>query len=198
MQLELWDVNGRSKIVLNLLKSQEPWNPQNLLQNFKFMGSRTRSQFVFEINKERMLLSPQDWLLLTQKGWKKLTTAKDIDNYVARKTPGVMFIFEGIERKNDQQFIKGLLYNSSRTDVKNVELPISTSKVLSKLKNPVIDKLSSIEDTSCNEDDDDDDDDDDDSSDDEDSAFKHLNNLPIPNNIPLNTTHPIIIDSQRS
>lgn len=55
MQLELWDLNGQSKVALNLLKSSEPWTPQNVLQNFRFLGSRTRSQFVFEVNKERML-----------------------------------------------------------------------------------------------------------------------------------------------
>lgn len=129
MQLELWDVDGQSKIALNLLKSSEPWMPQNVLQNFKFLGSRTRSQFVFEVNKERMLLSPKDWLILTPNGWKKLNTPEEVDDYVNRKLVGILFVFDGIERKDDQQYIKGTLYNSSRSESKPVEIPITPKPI---------------------------------------------------------------------
>lgn len=129
MQLELWDVDGQSKTSLNLLKSSEPWMPQNVLQNFKFLGSRTRSQFVFEINKERMLLSPKDWLLLTPTGWKKLNTPEEIDDYVNRKITGVLFVFNGIERKGSQQYLVGTLYNSSRSEAKPVEIPITPTPI---------------------------------------------------------------------
>lgn len=125
MQLELWDVNGQAKVSLNLLKSTEPWSPQSLLQSFKFLGSRTRSQFVFEVNKERMLLSPKDWLILTPAGWKKLNSPEEIDDYVNRKLVGILFVFDGIERKGDQQYIMGTLYNSSRSESKPVEMPIT-------------------------------------------------------------------------
>lgn len=129
MQLELWDVDGQSKITLNLLKSTEPWMPQSILQNFKFLGSRTRSQFVFEVNKERMLLSPQDWLVLTPTGWKKLNTPEEIDDFVNRKLTGILFVFKGIERKEDQQYLMGTLYNSSRSESKSVEIPMTPAPI---------------------------------------------------------------------
>ena len=68
MSFELWDVEGKGKIVLNLLKSSEPWaiqNAQTLQHMFKFLGARTRTQCVFEINRERVILKPSDWLLFT-------------------------------------------------------------------------------------------------------------------------------------
>lgn len=129
MQLELWDVDGQSKTTLNLLKSSEPWAPQNILQNFKFLGSRTRSQFVFEVNKERMLLSPKDWLILLPTGWKKLSTPEEIDDYVNRRLIGILFVFDGIERKGDQQYIIGTLYNTSRSESKPVEISIAPSPI---------------------------------------------------------------------
>jgi hypothetical protein len=129
MQLELWDIDGQSKIALNLLKSTDPWTPQNILQNFKFQGSRTRSQFVFEVNKERMLLSPKDWLVLTPTGWKKLSTPEEVDDYVARKLVGILFVFDGIERKGEQQYLKGTLYNTSRSESKSVEMPITPTPI---------------------------------------------------------------------
>lgn len=124
MNLELWDPEGKGKVLLNLLKSTEPAQPATALNAFKFVGARTRSQFVFEINKERVLLSPKDWMLLTPTGWIKLTTPKEIDDYVDRKTPGTMFVFDEAERKDDRIIMKGTLYNPSRTEAQSVEIPL--------------------------------------------------------------------------
>jgi hypothetical protein len=127
LTLELWDIEGKGKITLNLLKSTEPSPPVNVQQSFKFLGARTRSQFVFDINKQRMLLSPRDWLLLGPKGWKKLVTPQEIDDYVDRKTTGVLFVFDGIEKKGEQLVLKGTVFNAARTDMQSIELPIQQS-----------------------------------------------------------------------
>jgi hypothetical protein len=125
MNLELWDVDGKAKIALNLLRSNENWVPQHLEESFKFVGARTRSQFVFEVNNERMLLAPHDWLVLTEEGWQKLTTPEEIDDYVNRKVTGPLFVFDGVTRKDDRQVLLGEMYNASRTDMQEVELPVS-------------------------------------------------------------------------
>ncbi len=136
MTFELWDVEGKGKILLNLLKSAEPWmaqNAQHIQHMFKFVGARTRSQCVFEINHERMVVRPSDWLLMTQKGWKKLASAEEIDNYVKRKTPGTLFVFEGLTRKDERQVMLGTLYNPTRSDYQTVELvlqPGNSSKAV--------------------------------------------------------------------
>lgn len=127
MGLELWDIGGKGKVNLNLVKANEAWSPQSLEQNFKFLGARTRSQFVFEINKERMLLSPHDWLLFVDGAWKKLTTPKEIDDYVERKKIGPLFVFENVERKDDRQVIIGTLINAARTEIVTIELPLQQS-----------------------------------------------------------------------
>lgn len=127
MNLELWDAEGKGKIAINLLKSSESWTPQNIQQTFKFMGARTRSQFVFEINKERVLLSPHDWLLLTDKGWVKLVTPADIDAYVERKVTGPLFVFNGMGRKEDHQIIMGTLFNAARTEATPIEIDVQQS-----------------------------------------------------------------------
>lgn len=124
MNLELWDIGGKGKVSLNLVKANEAWLPQNLEQNFKFVGARTRTQFVFEVNKERMLVSPHDWLLLSDGIWKKLITPKDIDDYVERRKIGPLFVFDSVERKDDRQVILGTLFNGARTEMVTIELPL--------------------------------------------------------------------------
>jgi len=137
LSLDLWDAEGKGRMALNLLKSNEAWMPQSLQQNFKFIGARTRSQFVFEVDDHKMLLSPQDWLVLTDDGWKKLTTAEEIDEYVDRKLTGPLFIFDGIQRKDDKQVLVGTLFNKSRTDAQQVEVPVNAGgSTLTPLENP--------------------------------------------------------------
>jgi hypothetical protein len=124
INFELWDVEGKNKIVLNLIKAHEPNHKQTFDDTFKFVGARTRSQFVFEVDDERMLLRPKDWLVLTDDGWKKITTAEEIDAYVERKLAGPLFVFDGIVKKDDRQVFYGTMFNTSRTDMQPIELPI--------------------------------------------------------------------------
>lgn len=126
---EIWDKEGKFKVLVNLLKSADlPANQcvQSLQMSFKFLGARTLRQSVFEINGERVILSPSDWLLSTPKGWKKLSTADEIDKYVQRKLTGALFVFTGMARKEDKQVMKGILYTASRTDCQPVEVVLQT------------------------------------------------------------------------
>jgi len=139
MTWELWDVDGKGKIILNMLKSTEPWlaqNAQTLQHMFKFVGARTKTQYVFEINKERMLLRPSDWLLMTNKGWKKLETAKEIDDYVSRRLTGTLFVFEGLKRKDDRQVVTGTIINPTRSEIQEIELPTSTQRPATPVEKP--------------------------------------------------------------
>ncbi|CCB87518.1 putative uncharacterized protein [Parachlamydia acanthamoebae UV-7] len=124
MKFDLWDAEGKGTITLNLLKSAEPRSLQNIEKHFKFLGARTRSQFVFEIDGERVLLSPYDWLLQSDGTWKKLTTAQEIDDYVDRKTIGPLFVFDGLKKVGDQQVLSGVVFNTTRSDFQTIELPI--------------------------------------------------------------------------
>ena len=56
-----------------------------------------------------MTLTPQDWLLYIDKGWRKLSTPEEIDAYVDRKTLGYLFIFDAVEKRDDKQVMVGTL-----------------------------------------------------------------------------------------
>lgn len=124
MNLELWDVEGKGKIILNLIKIHEAWVPKTIEDSFKFVGARTRSQLIFEIDGERILLRPHDWLLKQETGWEKIETPEAIDEYVARKLVGPLFVFDSIERKDDRSVVFGTLFNAARTEMVPIELSL--------------------------------------------------------------------------
>lgn len=124
MNFELWDVGGKSKMIINLVKMNESWSPERLQESFKCLGARTRSQYIFEIDGQRILLSPKDWLLQTEEGWITLSSPEEIDDYVLRKRTGVLFVFDGMVRKEGRQVLTGVVFNESRTEMKEIELPV--------------------------------------------------------------------------
>ena len=124
IKFDLWDVEGKIKVPINLIKSTDPFPNLNIEKNFKFVGSRTRSQFMFEVNDERVLISPKDWFLFHDNAWRKLTTTQEIDDYVDRKTVGPLFVVDDIVREDGRQVLYGTVFNSSRTDMKSIEIPL--------------------------------------------------------------------------
>jgi hypothetical protein len=125
MSFELWDESGQRKIPLTILRANEVWAKDNLQREFQFLGARTRSQCVFEVGDQRILLKPHDWLLLTEEGWVKLETVEEIDDYVERRVSGPLFVFDGMVRRDEHQLLCGTLYNASRTDSETLELAVT-------------------------------------------------------------------------
>lgn len=123
LRFELWDVDGKARIPLTLLRSTENWHPTQLQKDFVFTTARTLSQYIFLIRKERATLRTHDWFLLTKEGWKKLVTPQQIDAYVEEKDPGILFVFEGVKEKGEVRVLSGMLYNTTRSAKAEVEYP---------------------------------------------------------------------------
>lgn len=127
MSLELWDIGGKGKIALNLIKMPDPFALQSVAKDFRFLGARTKTQVVFQINQERMIVKPNDWLLLTSEGWKKITSVDEIDAYVNRRLVGPLFIFEEIMKKEDRPILLGTIFNPGRTEMHPIEVSMLPS-----------------------------------------------------------------------
>lgn len=123
LSLELWDAEGRAKTTLSLIRAKDHHKTPNLSHEFKFVGAKTWAQFIVECrNGERLTLKPHDWLVLTQDGWKKLDSPEEIDAYVEGRLVGPLFILDKMHKQNGHQVLAGHLFNSSRTDVEEIEL----------------------------------------------------------------------------
>jgi hypothetical protein len=127
MMCELWDVGGKGKLGLNLIRTPEPFAIQNVTNDFHFLGARTKTQVVFQVNQSRMLIKPNDWFILTPDGWLKVTKAQEVDDYVNRRLIGPLFVFEEIGKKEDGMVMVGTLFNPSRTEEHRIEVAMMTT-----------------------------------------------------------------------
>lgn len=128
ISLELWDSEGRGRTLLSLIRSREHYGKPNISQEMKFVGAKTWAQFIVECrNGVRMTLKLHDWLVLTQEGWQKLDSPDQIDAYVNQTLIGPLFILDKMIKQNGSQVLIGHLFNTSRTEVEQVELTSSSS-----------------------------------------------------------------------
>lgn len=121
---ELWDKEGRSKTVLNLLRSQETFPPQDLSKDFAFLGARTKVHFMFNLNSNREIVGVSDWFLLGDDGWQKLKKVRDVDAYIARKIKGPLLVINSIGADPQNRVLHGTLYNASRSEMRDVQIPL--------------------------------------------------------------------------
>lgn len=124
MTLELWDVEGKSKSALHLVRTKEASYFPDINQEFKFVGAKTWSQFVLESRNGRMIIKPHDWLIQQEGGvWKKISTSAEVDDYVTHRMAGPLFILEKMIKKEGKQVLVGHLFNASRTEIQEISLP---------------------------------------------------------------------------
>jgi len=100
MSLEVWDPEGRGKTLLHLIRTQDHNALPDLTLEFKFIGAKTWAQFIVESRGgTRMTLKSNDWILLTQEGWKKIDSTEEIDDYVQQRLTGPLFILDKLAKK---------------------------------------------------------------------------------------------------
>lgn len=129
MGLTLYDISGKNKIVLNLVKAVEPPPNFNLEKDFQFLGARTKLYSTFKVGGQRELVGPDDWFYFTEGGWKKIKTGKEVDEYVQGSIEAPLLVIERMGHEGGSAVLHGTLYNSSRSQAIDVDLPLKPHAV---------------------------------------------------------------------
>lgn len=122
LHFELWDASGKGKLPLNLIKIKMHEGLPEMGTEFRFVGAKTWSQFIVECRGTRMILRPGDWIVLSKEGWKKIETPDEVDAYVKQILTGPLFVLDKMVKKEGRQVLIGHLFNTSRTEVNDIEL----------------------------------------------------------------------------
>lgn len=119
---EFWDKNGKGKLPINMIRHKMHDPMPDVAKEFKFVGAKTWAQFIVECSGKRFILKEGDWLVLTTNGWQKIASIEDVDDYVAQKLQGPLFVLDKLVKQEGKQILKGHLFNSNRTEVQEIEL----------------------------------------------------------------------------
>lgn len=136
MLMEVWDAQGKHSITMRLPKLKGTWQPSHPKENLRFVAAKTWSQFVMESGSHRLEVEPGDWLLLKEGHWVKLLTITDIDSYVSRAQTGELLVVDGLESIEGRRYLSCHLFNSTRTEIQLLEVPLGTADSTARAARP--------------------------------------------------------------
>ncbi len=163
ISFDLWDPKGKVRVPIELRKTIIQPNTFANKFDLKLVGARSRKDWIAELGGVRMLLRADDWLILHDNTWHKITTAQELDDFINGRISGPLLVLEGSEKVGNDVSLIGKLYDQTRTQV--VPLRISLFK---SWEQAVPAEAADSEDEDDEDDEEDDEDDEEDTDDDDD------------------------------
>lgn len=125
MVIELWSVDGLMSQQITLVKQvPSPIEIAELAKEFSFIGMRTWSRPIIMAGKDRLVLSPDDWVIYTGKQWERVTSKRQLEEYLSGKIRSPLLVFEKIDKEAGEFVFKGHVFNAQRTVVETLSLPL--------------------------------------------------------------------------
>ncbi|WP_108896867.1 hypothetical protein [Chlamydia serpentis] len=125
MIADLWNVGGTQRQTISLVKGlPSPIEVSEVIREVEFIGMRSWSKPIIIAGGQRLILSPDDWILRTATGWEKLARSDQIENYVSGKVSGPLLVFEKLEKDFRGFVLRGHMFNAQRTLVETISLPL--------------------------------------------------------------------------
>jgi len=120
---DLWENEGKMKLPLELRRIPLPeYRPLPL--DIKLVGARSKRDWIAQIASKRELLRADDWLLIHQGQYRRLTKPEELDDYVQGVLKGDLVVLDGVKRVNNEMCLTGLEFNESRTQYVPVAIPL--------------------------------------------------------------------------
>lgn len=131
MVLDIWHENGSTRQTVSLVKAIPASSGiKTFLEELLFVGMRTWARPILQAGTQRFTLMANDWLYRDGDHWERISSKQQLDDYVSGKIQGPLFVFEEIERKNNEIFLHGHLFNGLRTHVEKVTLALNQKSLM--------------------------------------------------------------------
>lgn len=115
IEIEAWDPAGAplAQMKLPLQKSQPiHFAADQVIAEPKL---RSGSLVACKIGKKRLALRPNDWVIKTQTGWRKLVTINEIESYLNNEQLEELFVVDSVEQNGQ---LRGRHFDAMRTQMK--------------------------------------------------------------------------------
>ncbi len=160
---DLWDPKGKTRIPIELRRANAM---PSFANNFdlKLVGARSRKDWIAELSGVRMLVRADDWLILQNNAWHKITTTQELDDFISGEIRGPLLVLEGSEKNGNDIGLIGRVYDITRTQVVPLRISLFKSWEQASAQEP---KEAKEEESEGDDDEDDEEDDEDDDEDDD-------------------------------
>ena len=134
MEITVWDESGfysKKVTVTPQGMSKRPLNLDCLPTSIRL---RSESQISCLLSKRRLLLKEGDWVLHTPQGWRILKRTSEIEDFLAHRLQGELFIFDQLDRQQGKVVIQGHYFDAMHTQMQKITVPVVSDKRILKRK----------------------------------------------------------------
>jgi len=140
----VWDETGffREKVLISPL-TVAPYSFAKLDSLFSSLKQRNSSEVSCIMGKRRVVLKPGNWWIKSAKGWKRLKTRLEMEDYLSYRLLGELIIIEGLESFQGKSVLKGKQIDPCRMNEQPFSLSVAESP--GRIKQPSLPPPSRIE-----------------------------------------------------
>ncbi len=135
LTLEVWDSTGYASSSIHIPLQQGSKAPQKAEEVITSVRPRSPSEITCQLGKRRVIVKEGDWWVKTDRRWRSLKTAEDLEAFLHHDIQGELFIFEKIESTKGKITLKGRSFDKMRTEFQPLSLVVNTEKKPSSHKN---------------------------------------------------------------
>jgi hypothetical protein len=128
VEIRAWDETGFHPVDVEISASHLPRPNYKLEELISSIRSRTSNELSCLLGKRRVVLRAGDWWLKTETGWRHLRNLNDIEDYLAHKIRGELFIFESVSMERGKAEVKGQFFDTMRTQMQPIALTLAASE----------------------------------------------------------------------
>jgi hypothetical protein len=127
MNFEVWNPSGysSSKVNVALQSSKAPQKAEEVITSVR---PRSASEITCQLGKRRVIVKEGDWWIKTDRRWRSLKTAADLEAFLHHDIQGELFIFEKVENMKGKTILKGRCFDKMRTESLPISLVVNTEK----------------------------------------------------------------------
>ncbi len=127
MNFDVWNPSGYVSSTINVaLQNSKP--PQKVEEAITSIRPRAPSEITCQLGKRRVIVKEGDWWIKTDRRWRSLKTAEDLEAFLHHDIQGELFIFEKVENMKGKTVLKGRCFDKMRTESLPISLVVNTEK----------------------------------------------------------------------
>ncbi len=116
----LWSPSGCDHIPFQLTKAEELFAFLQPEKQFRFVGAKSSSSWIFDLNGLKTEVRSGDWWLFDGKNWSFLDDPDQIDAYAAGKAQNYLLVFDEMGQQEGKKVIHAHLFNRLRNDCRHL------------------------------------------------------------------------------